>query len=86
MRLSVSKTYRKYLSQHKILYVTVCPCNWTSIVKMELREEGDPQATAVLEKSHMNYDRLLPLKVARKLGAYHINKQAYEIAGIQLIP
>lgn len=81
----LGKSYRKTLENNTYLDISIHPKKWTTNVTMSLWEEGNGVALVSLDKTHLNYDKFLPMRLAEVIAIYFINKQSSKVIGFDLI-
>lgn len=86
MEFLLGESFRQHLDNQTYLDVSVYPQKWTTFVSMTLWKEGNALALSSRHKTHLNYNRFLPVKLAEKTAAYFLNRQSQKVAGYSLIP
>lgn len=85
MEFMIGKSYRQALDNDTYLDISVYPKKWTTTIFMSLWEDGNGVALETCDRTYFNFEKVLPLKFAKKLGAYLINKQSQKVAKFDLI-
>lgn len=85
MKAAIGHGWRKDLSNGQYLDISTFASEWTTQVNMSVWEEGNPSALKVKDCCYFNFDKVLPIKIARLISMKLLNKQSQEVAGIDLI-
>lgn len=84
MKVMVGQSHRVSIENNQYVDISYYPSKWTTTVNMGLWEEGNGVALACEEKTYFNFEKIMPLKWASKLGMYLLNQQSYRVAGRKL--
>lgn len=85
MKFMIGKSYRQPLDNDTYLDISIYPKKWTTTICMSLWERGSGVAIETCDRTYLNFEKLIPLKLAKKLGAYLINKQSQKLAKFDLV-
>jgi len=84
MKVMLGTSHRVPIENNRYVDISYYPSKWTTTVNMGLWEEGNGVALACEEKTYFNFEKIMPIPLASKLGTYLLNKQSERVAGRKL--
>lgn len=84
MKSIIEKSYRHYLSDKIYCDISVYQSKWITKIDMTLWKKGNGVAINFEERSYINFDRFLPIKISEKIGRYLLNSQLERVCGCKI--